>query len=68
MCSAVYDALRVVWVDAGTERAMCALPCTTLGGQRELYNNIYPVGPTVARVAAAAKSETSKRLGSCGPK
>ena len=30
VCSAVYDALGVVWVDAGTERPpMCALPCTT---------------------------------------
>ena len=30
--SAVYDALRVVWVDAGIGRAMCALPCTTRFG------------------------------------
>ena len=38
VCSAVYDALLVVWVDAGIERAralsapMCALPCTTRFG------------------------------------
>jgi hypothetical protein len=38
VCSAVYDALLVVWVDAGIERAralsarMCTLPCTTRFG------------------------------------